>query len=300
MKAYKSFFSNSAIQLTDLAYSVYEGVLEEKNILDTAKNYDNKGKGSIGGQDGDAIEHFISRFQNSALRISYVSLNHKNEFDTISEWIKTTFSIGTVKFLDLCCGTGAGSVGLVSTILELRKQNNLADLPLNIEILGADYSEKSLEYFNNIMTRLKSQLSGTSICLSHVEKIWDAKCLTSSNALIDEFITDKNDEFFILINNFSGIASNSVEIQRTLECNIFPRFSNKKCTLVWLEPYNYKKAIRLFKKISEWFSNSLRKMFIKGKTNEGETEYQIYDRLSNKKKPSGVAVKSGRRGENEL
>lgn len=307
MKDYKSFFNNSAIQLTDLAYSVYEGILAEEHLLDRAKAYDyvkNRGKkGSIGGHNKEAVDHFISRFQNSALRISFVTINHKRDFDTISEWINTTFSIGKVKLLDLACGAGAGSLGLISTILSLRSLGQLDNLPLNIEILGADYSSKSLEYFEKVLSNFSKKLLGSSITLYYTVNHWDAECSVSSNELMDSFLDDNSDEYFVLLNNFSGASSSNDEIQQNLQRVIFSRlsrFSNKRCSLIWVEPHDYSGAKIISEFFTKLFTTPLRMIFQKEKIEKGKAEYQIYNRVQNIEAPSGVIVHSGRRGENEL
>lgn len=245
-------YHKKTLKLPQILIDAYIDKLESMGkIEESKKNMD----GEIGGdQAEEAINHFVGRFPNGAVRSQYVVINPEGELADISHQLATVFSDKDLKILYLPCGSGAGLLGLITTFIVLRKYKYHPTLPLNIHIIGADYSPKALEIFDHMLQPMIGECLKVGINLSYTTRLWDATKDFETMSLLHNFFGQNADEYFVFFSNISGASGSNTLFDDSFRTVInYVSTLPKNSTLLWIEPGGFSKAERLFKKIAKIF-----------------------------------------------
>lgn len=241
-------FENKQLKLSPLLIKSY---IDKLNLLGKFEESKVNLQGSIGGNEEDeAINHFVGRFPNGAVRSQYVVINPDGDLNHIASQLATVFSDKTLKILYLPCGSGAGLVGLLTTFFTLRQHKYYPSLPLNIEIIGADYSSDALSIFTEMMNSISKEFLKVGINISYSTQQWDARSNTETMKLMHQFFATQADEHFVFFSNFSGATGTNNNFDDSFRAVLdYVATIGKNSTILWIEPGNFKKAERLFVKI---------------------------------------------------
>tara|TARA_Y100000294_G_scaffold153653_1_gene152765 strand:+ start:193 stop:765 length:573 start_codon:yes stop_codon:yes gene_type:complete len=165
----ESLWSDNCLKLPPCLERAYRHFINEYNLV--ALTQPQKDKHSIGGESKeDTLEHFATRYGVSACRLQGILLDPKNALSTIPDDLVNTFSDGRISVLDIACGSGAASISILSTINELRKNNIIPQLPLQIDLTGGDFSPHALIIYEDIVLHLEKDFRSTGIEVSFSPK----------------------------------------------------------------------------------------------------------------------------------
>ena len=197
-------------------------------------------RGSIGGETQEETDlHFVHSFDGSCARVELAVLDPKDELKNASDFFIQAFSGGRVRLLDIPCGCGAASAALLTTVSELRRQNVLPRVPLEVVITGGDKSDPARNYADLVLGELKESLRNQAIFVSVSLHPWDVMDAASTTTLLDQWLSSQDcEKFFLLIANFSGVLGDERKIKRAKEQlgELIRWTGARKSTIAWIEP----------------------------------------------------------------
>jgi hypothetical protein len=247
----KSVWKDNKLYQPETLTTVYREKLEAMDILQQAIDFDGKqSKGAIGGQDeSETIKHFIERFLASAARVQFVVLDPHKALKDISNDVKATFGSGNIALLDIPCGTGAGILSLLCNIREMRAHKHLPCLPLHVSITAGDYSETALQIYADLLLRIKPYLEEANIFIDYLTHNWNAESLQSTDKIMNCFLMQESEEYYVFISAFSGEAANNFADYQQAISYVQARVSNLNSCILHIEP-NSNDAKKFFQKLS--------------------------------------------------
>ena len=247
MKIPSDLFENKQLKLSPLLIKSY---IDKLNVLGKFEESKVNLQGSIGGNEEDeAINHFVGRFPNGAVRSQYIVINPDGDLEHISSQLATVFSDKKLRILYLPCGSGAGLIGLLTTFFTLRKHRYYPTLPLNIEIIAADSSRDALNIFEKMMNSILKDFLTVGIEISYSTQQWDAERTLDTMKLMHDLFNNSADEYFIFLSNFSGEAGRHSKFDNSFRTILEYVITKKQVsTLLWIEPSS-DKAITLLGRI---------------------------------------------------
>jgi len=282
-------------------WEIYESKLKSLNLYEEACAGSKDSKIHGGQTPADTNKHFTHRFPNSALRVQVAITDPQEILQSIPDQIRATFANGHVKVLDLACGTGAGSISLLISLHVLRQARIVPTLPLNIAILGADYSAHALQIFSDLIVDLADVLATSGINVSLHTLGWDASEIPQTDDLCTYWFKDKSDgeERFVLISNISGSKESGFKeiFEKSID-HVAARISNCTSTLLWVEP-DGPGAIHFLKKIYQdliskwsWFAKRHVEISL-------STSFQWHHKFLGKNLRGGVSLAQYKRASND-
>lgn len=199
--------------------------------------------GIVGGASKEEAEkHFITRFLNSAARAQFVCADPTDSQVDIRDMILDQLAYGRIFVLDLAAGNGAGTLAILSLLCELREQDCIPKLPLNIHIFAVDYSPSALSLYQLMADEVNSWLEGTGITVELESWSCDLKVVGDFSEVLDRFFDDaKSHEvgrFLCILSAISGLGKEGLEeILKSLEAAAI-RLSHKdrESSWLWIEP----------------------------------------------------------------
>lgn len=210
--------------------------------------------GIIGGASKEEAEkHFITRFLNSAARAQYVCADPTNSQTDIRDMILDQLAGGHIFILDLAAGNGAGTLAIFSLLCELRENDCIPKLPLNIHIYGIDYSPRALLFYQQTLGEVNTWLEGTGITVELESWNCDLKVVGDFSEVLDRFFDDAKvrdvKRFLCVLSAISGLGKDGLEeIHKSLEAAAI-RLSHKgrESSWLWIEPST----------VNSWFTKFL-------------------------------------------
>lgn len=287
-----NLWENDQLRLPPDFWSIYKDCLDKRNLLESAIS-GNPSHGIYGGVTKEETEnHFTHRFPNSGSRIEVSLLDPKKDLGGIPTELQTTFTTGKVKILDAPCGTGAGSLTLLTTLHVLRSQGLSPSGNLDVEILAADISRHALLIYEEIMTQLAPLLERSGIRLTWITKEWNAQKVPETSSFCDNWLVsnDPGVEYFVLIANISGVKKSGYEknFKESID-HIAARISNFPSTLLWVEPPN-NSAFEFITKIVNGLATGLKWLFNKHENKIHKTEFNWWHQIQKKEISGGASV----------
>lgn len=285
----KSLLENGVIKIGDGLASSYLSRLGEQGLLVLAQEREHHG--DAGGQSREeADRHFAHQFVNSAARIVYVSTDPTGEVADASSLVRQSFTDGRVLLVEVPCGSGAGTLGLLSALCEYRRTSDLPTLPLNVDVLGGDISDRAIEHFTSLVSQLSPHLAAQKIDVELHAEFLDVTNLKVASGFIDKVVAlaGECDQVFLLVSNFSD-ALTEVDVNESFQ-HFLSQFSGRMKwpnTVCWVEP-NSNKAESSLKKFQGFFVRLL-KMF---KTSEEKVSirYHFLDPVRDRVVQSGLRL----------
>lgn len=212
--------------------------------------------GGTGGQaTEEARDHVINRFLNSAARMQFVCASPDDEQLNVRDMVLDQLGDGHIFLLDLAAGNGAGTLSMLSLLCELRLQKTVPKLPLNVSILGLDFSVDALGYYEEILDTIRPWLASAGINLSLKTEVCDMAITGHFSEMLDSFFDDAKlqrvNRFLCVISALSGAGKEGFEQMHDSMKMAAARLSHsqRSSSWLWVEPFttNSKKAwFRLF------------------------------------------------------
>lgn len=236
-----SLWHNNLLQIPPSLLTAYKKCLLDNNLIHLAQDDSRQNKGAIGGSnDEETDKHFAQRFGVSACRALCTLTSPQGSFDKISRLLKSVLVEGYVGIVDAPCGAGASTLSFLTTIYELRKASILPNLPLDLEILGLDISERALNHFQALHEPICAQLQSVGVSTHLTLKKWDVNNEQLTATVINEWSNGVADieEYLFIHSAFSGELGKNQKFQsaqRSLQYFQL-RFTDLPTTSVWIEP----------------------------------------------------------------
>lgn len=241
----------------------YEALIDRQGLRELAGSR-TRDDSPIGGIDQESTDkHFAQQFDNSVARAQLSLTNVTGEVDAASDALVRALSGGAICLTDAPCGAGAASLAFLSTIAELRKQDVLPRMPLEVRLLGAEISPFAREYARQLLEEMRPSLETQAIFLSEQLMGWDATDKLSNTDLIQALIRGcpQPSKRLVVIANFSGFLSLSGKkkaVEPQLE-ELFRYASGSGNVAIWIEPQMNIATDR--GGVFEWLSQSLNKLW---------------------------------------
>lgn len=253
MSKFDQLWDGSALHVPPLLLDAYRKVLTARGWAPTGRG------GAVGGETvEEARDHFCSVFPASVCRHVAFVRDPLKRCLPIPEELALAFSTGRLRVLDLVCGAGSASLGLLATVATLRESGALPCLPLSVAVRGADISTTSLQIFEQLVTETEPLLRSVGIEVTCEYSVWDATQPLATRDLVEEFFSSRVDhDALVVVSLISGTAGSE-----TRYANFKTSFEHiKLCTvgkgtLLWAEPgLTNKKGTWLLNKIRSYISS---------------------------------------------
>jgi hypothetical protein len=288
---------NGVYRLPPSLVSAFRDELTARGLLEQARR--GTERNDVHGGEGftEALDHFAYRFQTSATRPEHLLLATSDEFVAVRSDILSTLSSHRVGVLDLACGTGAGTLALLTVLLELRRANLVPTLPLSVDAVGADFSETARAVFASMCSRLETELEKAAICLTWRTSTWDGRHSDTTSAVCDEWLGPPANEYLVIINNFSGqgrvILQDLAFSWKHVGDRLHSAAPSKVSTWTWLES-DANIGTEFLAKIESFFNASMKRTFTEHRRTSAE-KYKWFDSITGRDVTSGAIVHQYRR-----
>ena len=291
-----NLYINGVIHFSLIFQEIYEANLRNQNVYNDALVF-KQDKNLIGGNSREAtLDHFAQRFQTSGSRNEYFCLDPDRKFQTERDQVLTSLGNGNIGILDIACGTGGSTLAMLTTLYELRIQNIVPKEPLNVSLLGIDYSHLALKIYKTVLDEASILFKESGIELTIETREWDAMNPVNTTIIMDHFLSDirARDEYIAMINNFSGAISANNQIKNTIE-DILTRLTGKNFTFLWIEPgtNDAKIVLGFFKKMIEKLKNFLN--FQREDKSEKKSDMLWYNFIMQKEVKGQISLASFKR-----
>jgi hypothetical protein len=292
-----SLLQNGVYRLPPSLVAAFRDELTSQGLLETARQGTERNDVYGGAGLTEALEHFAHRFQTSSTRPEHLLLATSEAFVGVRSDILSTLSSHRVGILDLACGSGAGTIALLTVILELRRANLVPTLPLSVDVVGADFSSGAREIFESMCSRIATDLEKAAITLKWRTAAWDGRYSDTTSAVCDQWLATPANEHIVIINNFSGhgrdILSDLAFSWRHIGDRLHSATPSKVSTWTWLEADAHV-GINFLAKIEAFFMGSMTRTFTKHRKTAAET-YTWFDSITGRDVKSGTIVHQYRR-----
>lgn len=235
-----SVWDSGVLHLPEPLATAHKDLLVKNGWL---ADYQSDKHGSAGGQSAeDARDHVINRFLNSAARMQFVCAAPDDKQPEVRDMVFDQLGDGHIFLLDLAAGNGAGTLAILSLLCELRLQGNIPKLPLNVTILGIDFSVDALSYYIEIMEKIKPWLSTSGVSLFLNTKVCDMALTGNFNEVLECFFEEaraKNvNRFLCVISALSGAGKDGLERMHDSikTAAVWLSSSQRSSSLLWVEP----------------------------------------------------------------
>ena len=245
-------WEDNTLHLPNLLWAAYADELTGRAWLNDAQINPEKSR-IYGGNDEQATkDHFCQRFAASCSRLAYFLTDPENHFRELKEKTLISFSRGELIILDVCGGSGAATISILTSLADLRLSAKQPCLPLNISIVNADISDLARTIAHSIHMRMGTVLLDSGINITFQDKKWDMFQVEQTNQLCDEIFDQSLParEYLILVSNISGLGAEQFDIASDSIAHIMQRITNKKAFVLWVEPPT-SKAQSILKKVAK-------------------------------------------------
>ena len=284
-------WQDDALRMPGSLEQTYETLLVQHGVMDAARDLTNPDNVIGGLTIEETLQHFARKLGVNFCRIESLILDPEKAFSTISDDLITIFSEGKIAMLDLACGTGSVGASVLSTLCALRKENVLPKTPTSVRIVGGDCSTHALGIYTEMMTGITQEMESNGIRCQLETVNWAAESSQTTSALFDQLFDryPDADEYLVFVANFSGaLDPHFMEYEDSVK-HMFDR-TYGKCTIIWVEPADYNRAKRLFKKLQKLVART--PWFNSRQTGPLSHEYEWFHPFQNRKLSCRVLVKA--------
>ncbi len=119
-------------------------------------------------------QYFAQAFDGSAARTQLALLDPKESASLCSNALVSSLAGGRLSLTDAPCGAAAAALALLSTIAELRSQQVVPRMPLDVFLIGGELSEPARKYAASMLDELRAPLEEQAIFVQKVDFLpWD-------------------------------------------------------------------------------------------------------------------------------
>jgi hypothetical protein len=245
-------------------------------------------KGPTGGITQQATnEHLAWRFTTSAARVELAMLDPHSNLPQVANAFARIFSGGRIAVIDVPCGSGAAILSILTTVAELRRQECLPRIPLEVVIIGGEISESARQYADDGIQYVCDTLAKQAITIEYCNILSWHVCDKWKNTDLIQEVTLKTQNcraMMLVIANFSGFlqtTNNWKEANPQIE-ELFRHCKGVNNLAIWIEPQTNKVTVPgsgFFSRLIKWFKDKLR-YFVHSEQKENEPEVISKDEVN--------------------
>jgi hypothetical protein len=230
--------------------NAYLNLITKKGLVSLASRPRPK-EAPVGGPSQEATdEHFVHAFDGSVARTQLAYLDFAGELPTTSAILQRFLTGGDLCLTDVPCGAAAASLALLCSIAELRENNKLPRIPLNVHVIGGEISEPARIYADELLDLIRPILAAQAIFLTNEITHWDVLDEVSNTGLIEKIILSNasKGQLLVVLSNFNGFLTRSGKKEQALPQikELFRYCSGSTNAGVWIEPDMNKAKFVLF------------------------------------------------------
>lgn len=236
-----SVWSSGVLYLPEPLASAHKDFLNEQGWLST---YQPGLGGGTGGQSAqEAQNHVINRFLNSAARMQFVCADPSDDQPEVRDMVFDQLGDGHIYLLDLAAGNGAGTLAMLSLLCELREQKAVPKLPLNVTIVGVDYSAEALNFYADLLGKVSPWFETNGISINLSLALCDLTVSGDFSEVFESFLDDAKKQdvkrFLCVISALSGAGKEGWEKMHDSLKIAAAGLSHKKrsSSWLWVEPH---------------------------------------------------------------
>lgn len=253
-------------------------------------NYQPDLGGGTGGQTTkEAQDHVINRFLNSAARMQFVCADPGDDQPEVREMVLDQLGDGHIYLMDLAAGNGAGTLAMLSLLCELRSQKSIPKLPLNVSIVGVDYSVDALNFYADLLGRITPWFEthgiNISLSLAHCDLMVSGEFSEIFESFIDDAKNKGVKRFLCVISALSGVGKEGLEKMHDSLKIAAAGLSHKQrsSSWLWVEPYVAKSWLTKFGDSVQLILKRIKhKFFKKGESYDIQTDVPLLTNLGSR------------------
>jgi hypothetical protein len=203
-------------------------------------------------------------------------LDPHSHLPDVADAFARIFAGGRVAMADLPCGAGAATLAILTTLAELRSQALIPREPLEIVLIGGDFSTRARDHAVNAFARVKPALERQAIFVEESFHPWNVLEPLSNTDLIQELTTRSQTcgARMLVLANFSDFLQREnkwSDAKQQLE-ELFRHSRAARSSVIWIEPgWNQANPEQggFFKRVANW-ANTWIRSFVRSFPENGE------------------------------
>lgn len=281
----KSIWTSNVLHLPNPLIEAHAEFLTEKGWIDSYQPGPGAGKG--GQSLKEAQDHVTNRFLNSAARMQFVCSDPNDNQPDVRDMVLEQLGDGNVFLLDLAAGNGAGTLAMLSLLCELREHKSIPKFPLNVSIVGVDFSSDALTFYADLLDKINPWFKAQGINILLTCAHCDLTVSSDFSEVFEKFIDEANKKrvsrFLCVISALSGIGKEGLDkVHDSLKIAAAGLGSRRRnSSFLWVEP-------SVDKAWPVWFGDSLRLVlkriahifFRKGETYSIQTDAPLMEKFA--------------------
>ncbi|MCE5310142.1 MAG: hypothetical protein LLG20_21105 [Acidobacteriales bacterium] len=231
---------SGTLKLPQALAQVYIDLIDSKGIRSLALSR-SPGEHPVGGISQEQTDkHFAQAFDGSAARMELAVLDPMDATSPSSNELIRSVLGHHVCIIEAPCGAGATAFSLLATIAELRAQRVLPRLPLDVVLIGADFSTYARDYAREVLGHMATTLEEQAVFVKGEFVPWDVTDKMSNTDLIQTITlrSARVNRRLLVVANFNGFLErngNRKRSQAQLE-ELFRHVSGEGSFAIWIEP----------------------------------------------------------------
>ncbi len=210
------------------------------------------GRGATGGQTSqETVAHLAERFTAGSGRAQYLFEDPDRLRARPSYLLRAVLSDGRVTVVDLGCGTGAMSLGLLSALAATRRRRALPRFPLSVRMVLVDFAPKALDIYRRSLDDLRDELASQGIEVTSTNELQADLFSVDEDrarirAAVDVAAVDA-DATIVLVGALSDALRQRADPLRDTPVNdllLHLAAKDRAAVAVWVEPGGLHKAAR--------------------------------------------------------
>ena len=232
---------NSNILFIPPALAKSYATVIDRNGLRSLSEMRTSEEGPVGGRTKALTDqHFAQAFDGSMARMELALLDPLLDATPTSNALILSLAGNTLCLTDAPCGSGAAAFTLLATIAELRANQVLPRLPLDILLIGAEISAPARIYAAEILSELRPSLEEQGIFVEEDFRDWDVSDPLSNTDLISKVTLKaaKASRRLLVVANFNGFLEKYGKRKQAAPqiSELFRHSSGMNSVAIWLEP----------------------------------------------------------------
>ena len=206
-----SLWNNNRFEIPENLTDSLLTVLEENGLIEMA-HLNQVPKVSGGANKSDTEEYLAKLCAVSCVRPMSVLLDPHGRHLLPRQLLRECTHQGKIALIDFPSGCGTTTLGLLSTVEQMRRERHWIAFDLEINVLALDISPYALRHFEDLLKMCKRKLNRQLIQLNLETQVLDVADKENVWMVINDWIDSvENDVDYILVlaSSFSGYASES-------------------------------------------------------------------------------------------
>lgn len=234
------FTDKNPMQLCDATVNSHKEICDKLNIFDSYVEELNKGGAKGGQKTSESCSHLLTRFLNSAARTQLAVFPLDGDLPEINEELIAQLSAKNLYVIDIASGHGAGTLSIINSIHYLRTNEEFFPTdPLDIEIHALDYSETSLDYYENLVEILRPEYKKVGITIKLHKHVVDLTSDDNIKHTVEKIKTNigKNPQYLLTCSAISGVKQAIFQKSFARSYSyIVTQFREDNSLFFWVEP----------------------------------------------------------------